>query len=283
MALVTVYITTCNRSTLLRRCLTSVQSQSFSDLHIIVIDDNSDDDTQDFMLEASKNDRRITYLRNDRKMGACFSRNRAILLSTSKYITGCDDDDYFKEDRVESFLENRDKLEHYSFLFTDSIWLTKHELRLAKINKITKNEIQYQDLIYFNFIGNQIFIEREKLARYLFDDKMPAWQDLECWYRILKGENKPALKIKAHNYIQDIAHDYGRISTAKREKIFDAYERFSKKNKFGPLELIKLRAHFFNYGFGKKYYIKTTWCILKENISYFNIMLAIRNFRAIIK
>ncbi|WP_407245465.1 glycosyltransferase [Klebsiella pneumoniae] len=44
-----------------------------------------------------RKDTRIKYLRNDINRGACYSRNKAISVASSEYITGCDDDDYFEK------------------------------------------------------------------------------------------------------------------------------------------------------------------------------------------
>ncbi|MCM0837881.1 glycosyltransferase [Klebsiella pneumoniae] len=96
MALVTVYITTCNRLELLKRCLNSIKEQTIRDIEIIVVDDNSNDDTALFMKSECEKDTRIKYLRNDINRGACYSRNKAISVASSEYITGCDDDDYLK-------------------------------------------------------------------------------------------------------------------------------------------------------------------------------------------
>ncbi|HBR3469651.1 TPA: glycosyltransferase family 2 protein, partial [Klebsiella pneumoniae] len=65
MALVTVYITTCNRLELLKRCLNSIKEQTIRDIEIIVVDDNSNDDTALFMKSECEKDTRIKYLRND--------------------------------------------------------------------------------------------------------------------------------------------------------------------------------------------------------------------------
>ncbi|HDW3803888.1 TPA: glycosyltransferase, partial [Klebsiella pneumoniae] len=56
MALVTVYITTCNRLELLKRCLNSIKEQTIRDIEIIVVDDNSNDDTALFMKSECEKD-----------------------------------------------------------------------------------------------------------------------------------------------------------------------------------------------------------------------------------
>ncbi|MBO2029624.1 glycosyltransferase family 2 protein [Klebsiella pneumoniae] len=77
----------------LKRCLNSIKEQTIRDIEIIVVDDNSNDDSFIYEIWCEK-DTRIKYLRNDINRGACYSRNKAISVASSEYITGCDDDDY---------------------------------------------------------------------------------------------------------------------------------------------------------------------------------------------
>lgn len=63
---VSVLVTTYNRSTLLRRALGSVLGQDFTDVEVVVVDDQSTDDTPDVM--AQYDDPRIRYIRNKENM-----------------------------------------------------------------------------------------------------------------------------------------------------------------------------------------------------------------------
>src|SRR5687767_5982098 len=59
---VSVIIPTHNRAALLQRAVRSVTGQTFADLEVMIVDDASNDGTQD--LVASWADRRIRYLRH---------------------------------------------------------------------------------------------------------------------------------------------------------------------------------------------------------------------------
>jgi len=114
--LVSVLITTYNRSHLLRRAIDSVLMQDFRDFEIVVIDDCSTDDTPDIV--ASVDDPRIRYIRNETNVGSK-GGDRAILrkfiyeLMRGKYwVYLCDDDYWLLPDllsrQVAAFRGNRD-------------------------------------------------------------------------------------------------------------------------------------------------------------------------------
>lgn len=129
--LVTVYIITHNRSSLLERALTSVIGQDYENLEIIIVDDCSSDDTRSMVLKYMADDSRLVYLRNDVNCGPCYSRNLAISKANGEYITGLDDDDYFLSHRVSDFLNHRHLLDSNAFLYSDVFW--KKNLVLVRL------------------------------------------------------------------------------------------------------------------------------------------------------
>ncbi|MBS0894957.1 glycosyltransferase [Tatumella sp. JGM130] len=283
MPIVTVYITTCNRIELLKRCLQSIREQTVKDIEIIVVDDNSNDETTLYMESVLLTDSRVKYIKNRKGMGACYSRNYAIKIANSEYITGCDDDDYFESRRIENFLENKELLNEYSFIYTDSLWLNGSKITSAGINKFAKNEVCDDDLLYFNFIGNQVFCKTKMMRKYFFDDGMPAWQDLELWYRILRSEKNKGIRIQGYNYIQDIGHGYSRISLSKESKVKKAYSLFIDKYNLNNYERSILRSHFFNYGMDGERILITSFFLILKKPSFFKVLLLIRNIKEYIK
>jgi glycosyltransferase involved in cell wall biosynthesis len=49
--LVSIVITTYNNSRTLKKCLESIKNQTFADIELIVVDNNSTDDTKQIALE----------------------------------------------------------------------------------------------------------------------------------------------------------------------------------------------------------------------------------------
>lgn len=98
MAKVSVIVPTYNRLTSLQRCIHSVQCQTEQDWELVVLDDQSEDGTREWVTGQSLKDSRMVYHRNVSRMGS--SGNIAQSLEFAKadfFIVLCDDDYWDKE------------------------------------------------------------------------------------------------------------------------------------------------------------------------------------------
>ena len=246
--LVTVYITTRNRIALVKRAIESVKNQDYENIELIVCDDGSTDGTPFFLKNQQKLGALKCILHESRK-GACTARNSAIELATGEFITGLDDDDWFKVDRVTKFVEFWNSLpvrekDNTAGLYSNSIEYYK-DRELIKTRDL---EIDYSQLRINNGIGNQIFAPKINYQSVnSFDPAMPAWQDWDCWVRMAKkkGIFKNCL---ANTYAQDASHDSDRITEKSPELIRDAYQLFlSKLGSTRLSEKIQLNRKYVDY------------------------------------
>lgn len=93
MPLVSVNITTYNRAHLLQRCLNSVFKQTYSNIEVIIVDDHSNDNTEQVIADYKEIHSRIRYFCHKKNFGLSFSRNTGVKASIGKYIAFMDDDD----------------------------------------------------------------------------------------------------------------------------------------------------------------------------------------------
>lgn len=245
--LISVYIPTYNRLELLKRAVQSVLNQTYKNFEIIIVDDNSSDGTQDFLVGLAKVDSRIRYFFKDKNSGACVSRNIAINLAQGELITGLDDDDYFLPHRLEFFLDYwvNKKREDSIALFTSNIKSEKSN-QAKEHSLFSKKYFKKDDLLFANYVGNQIFTETKTLRQVSgFDESFCMWQDLELWYRV--GDLGNFEHVDKPTYFFDTSHLYGRISEAKSEKIFKTVEQFSEKNQLNNFKKRMLNNHLYNY------------------------------------
>ena len=89
-----------NREKFISRFIGSVQSQSFKDIEIILVDDNSLDNSIKLIEKIKKEDKRIVLLKNKKNRGTFMSRNLGVLKSKAKYIIIPDPDDIISKDII---------------------------------------------------------------------------------------------------------------------------------------------------------------------------------------
>ncbi|WP_160060257.1 glycosyltransferase [Psychromonas sp. L1A2] len=252
---VTVYLVTFNRKILLERAILSVIKQTYKNIELIVVDDCSSDGTKEFLeskFEEYNCQINFRFYINDKNKGACYSRNKAIKKAYGEFITGLDDDDYFLPERIEKFVAvwpNKEK--RVKHLFSNYRILSVDNPSETLRSKVVKQS----DLFRANHIGNQLFTKKENLlAIGGFDESMPAWQDLECWYRLLKYGDAEC--IEDVTYVFDCSHPHERISTSNIKKIFNASKKFKIKHGCNWVEKNRLDNQLISYKFNFLLYVK---------------------------
>ncbi len=105
--LVSVIMSTYNRENLLKDAFESVLHQNFKNFEFIIIDDNSQDNTLDFL--KNYNDKRLKIYKNKHNSGCTFNYHNAQNLAEGEYIAHIDDDDIWLYDKLQKqidFMEN---------------------------------------------------------------------------------------------------------------------------------------------------------------------------------
>ena len=89
---------TFNRLEWMPECLESLLDQTEKDIEIVVVNDNSDDGTKEYLDGIT--DRRVKVIHNDTNQGGGRSRNIGMEAASAPIICVCDDDDTYPEDRA---------------------------------------------------------------------------------------------------------------------------------------------------------------------------------------
>jgi glycosyltransferase involved in cell wall biosynthesis len=261
--LVTVYVPTRNRAPLLRRAMESVLAQDHAEVELIVVDDGSTDETPDLLRALAAADERVVALRNDQPVGAPKARNRAILQARGAFVTGLDDDDYFATARLSSFIAAWKRVTDQgttpSGLYSQGIILTPEGKSVT-----TRPRTQdYRQLLVQNALGNQLFAPRAHFIEAgLFDESLPAWQDLDLFIRILRRFG-PAYLVDEPTYYHDESHGGERIS-GKGPRVRAAMEIIREKYRDADAKAgLDLVMQMFNGYYG----IRPTWGDLSYVVS----------------
>lgn len=98
--LVTVVLPIYNVEQYLDRCINSVVNQTYKNLEIILVDDESPDNCPKMCDEWAKMDSRIKVI-HKKNQGLGYARNTGIDSATGEYIYFVDSDDYIAMDTIE--------------------------------------------------------------------------------------------------------------------------------------------------------------------------------------
>ena len=90
---ISIIVPVYNREKYIEKCLRSLIVQSYEKIEIIVVDNNSKDDSVAIIKKLSKEDTRIK-LYGCKKQGVSAARNYGLAKATGDYVTFVDSDDY---------------------------------------------------------------------------------------------------------------------------------------------------------------------------------------------
>lgn len=105
--LISVIVPTFNRKDLLKRTINSILDQTYKVFELIIVDDGSTDNTEDYV--RSINDKRIRYFKTENWGGPARPRNIGIDKASGDYIAFCDDDDIWFSDKLKIVAEHIEK------------------------------------------------------------------------------------------------------------------------------------------------------------------------------
>ena len=205
--LVSVYLPTRNRSQLLQRAAASVLAQSHFSLELLIVDDGSTDDTPEVVAKLAASDSRVKAQRFDMSRGAPAARNAAIRAATGRWVTGIDDDDEMRPDRLKHLLAAHS--EEHSFVCSAAILDTgKWRKPLRDSRAIITLDVE----LFGDQVGTQALVLKDRmLAVGGFDESLPAWQDYDLWVRLIARFGS-ALRLAEPSYVIHQSHESPRIS-----------------------------------------------------------------------
>ena len=107
--LVSIVMPSYNSERFIAESIKSVQSQTYGDWELLVVDDCSADGTVAVVEAMAKEDRRIHVFSNERNSGAACSRNRALREAKGDWVAFLDSDDLWDPEKLErqlAFMRN---------------------------------------------------------------------------------------------------------------------------------------------------------------------------------
>ena len=177
-------ITPCyNSEKFLDECISSVLNQSYQNWEMLIVDDNSSDNSFALINSYSKRDDRIKPLFLNENLGPAMARNNAITNAKGKYIAFLDSDDIWLPEKLEVQI-NFMKKNNYSFVFSSYSVIPDDEK--AKYTISVPETITYKRYLKNTIIGClTVMLDKEKFNNI----KMPnlrSSHDMATWLNLLK-------------------------------------------------------------------------------------------------
>ena len=107
---ISIFLPTYNKQDYIKKSVKSIQNQTLKDIEIIIVNDFSNDNTSQIVMDLSLLDNRIKVFNNDKNHGLLYSRGMGILKSSGEYILNLDADDELETNDSLEYLYNKAKL-----------------------------------------------------------------------------------------------------------------------------------------------------------------------------
>jgi len=202
----------------------SILNQTFKDFELIVVDNESVDNTEEVVKSYA--DKRIRYFKHQNNGIIAVNRNYGISKAQSEYIAFCDDDDLWMPEKLERQLLEFEKDSQLGLVCSNGIYFDKNGEHGEMIKtKLKDGDFTFESLIWHNYIPSpSVLVKKEVIDDVGILDESPeffACEDYEFWLRIakkyrIKYIGSPLVKYRIHPG----AHRYTKsdIEAAERDR-----------------------------------------------------------------
>lgn len=188
-----ICIPTYNYGKYIADCIESVLSQSFRNFELLIVDNASDDNTEEVVRNYIEHNANVRYFRNDVNIGMAANWNRCLSLSTGEYVKILCADDVLKPEHLNKCFEILDNNPNVVLittgrLLTDEYLQPYDKLCYSDCSQIVNgHDVIKKCLIYGNLIGEpSSVIFKKNIAKRGFNTKYQQLTDLEMWFYILE-------------------------------------------------------------------------------------------------
>lgn len=267
--LVSVVIPVYNRPHVVET-IKSICRQTYQNLEILVIDNDSTDDTQQQVL--SINDTRVKLYVNEKNMGQTFSINRGLELANGKYIARIDSDDIALPTRIQKQVEFMEKNPDYVLCgsFVKFISDDDKELFVVKMPTTYKG-IEFMHTIACGMYHPAAMYRKSIIDQFgiRYDPNIKMAEDYDLWIKLMrhgKALNLPEILVLYRRGNNNDSQKYRSLMEKESTEIRKRYcqeVNYEEKERKKVLELISLEHQ-------KDLKIFTVVKITKKYIDYLN-------------
>ena len=224
---ITVIVPLYNSEKIIKQVVRSIQNQNMTDIEIIIVNDNSNDNSLNIIEEMKKEDPRIKIINNEKNLGILYSRSIAVLQAKGKYILNLDHDDFFLDEDLFDVLYNEAEEGNFDIVSFMEVDINTYEATVSEMHDGYSTGhpdnliVRQPELTYFTLFKNFSF----------------SFVDAPIWGKLIKKE----VYIKALNFFgkerystfnvinEDLISMFAISSVAESYKYARKYGIFHKK------------------------------------------------------
>lgn len=174
-----------NVARFLSRTLDSILSQSYADLEIVLVDDCSEDNSEEIIIRYIEKYPNIIYHKQDKNMGAAVARNTALNLASGRFVAFLDSDDLWYENKLEkqlAYMKNKN-----AAISCTAMEKIDEEGRYLNAIYYVRETINYKYLLKNTIISTStVIIDRNMIGNF----QMPlrrGGQDYATWLMLMRN------------------------------------------------------------------------------------------------
>ena len=146
--LVSIILPVHNSQQYLSECLSSLLRQSYKNIEIITIDDNSVDNSYKILRSFARKDKRIRTMRNIKRYGASITLNRLIKKAKGTFIAFMDAEDVSLKDRIKKQLNFLTDNSGVVAVGTQCVFIEGKNKRIGKSDFPRENQLIYESPLH---------------------------------------------------------------------------------------------------------------------------------------
>jgi len=232
MDLVSVIIPYYKKKEYITSSINSVLKQSYKNLEIIIIYDDSNHEDLITLNKLKKKDKRIKIFINKKNIGAGLSRNKGIKLSKGKFIAFLDSDDLWSSNKLKKQIffmkKNKIKISHTSY------YIINYNNKIIGHRKA--KDLSHMQLLRSCDIGlSTIILDKRLIKNNIKFASIKTKEDYVLWLQITLNEKK--IYALFNNLTKWRKLDNS-LSSSTFQKIKDGYLVYRKYMKFSQVKSI---------------------------------------------
>jgi glycosyltransferase involved in cell wall biosynthesis len=185
---VSVLMPSYNHSKYVSEAINSVLDQTLDDWEMIIVDDNSKDESQEILAKFTEADERIKVMIHEKNMGIAKTLNDCFKYSEGQYIAFIASDDVWMGEKLEkqvNVLESNNDLVVFSEgLIIDNDSNLTGERTSDKYKNANVNGFVFEDIINCWFNGSSMILKRENVKNIKFNEKLKYLNDTQFYMDI---------------------------------------------------------------------------------------------------